>query len=116
MPLNPNDNQGVRFCWEDVRKGGTCPALTHGLALEPLARVQAAAEGGEAVRGRPRPAPCVASRFVARSAVLKELVVDVQLSRGRVYFWRGEGGSAKNPAERTRAGDGPEGGDWGSHS
>jgi hypothetical protein len=21
LSLNPNDNQGVRFCWEDVRKG-----------------------------------------------------------------------------------------------
>ncbi len=31
-----------------------------------------------------------ASRFVARSAVLKELVAKVELSRGRVYFWRGD--------------------------
>jgi hypothetical protein len=31
-----------------------------------------------------------ASRFVARSAVLKDLVAEVQLARGRVYFWRGE--------------------------
>jgi hypothetical protein len=23
LSLNPNDNQGVRFCWEDVRKGRT---------------------------------------------------------------------------------------------
>jgi hypothetical protein len=21
LSLNPNDNQGVRFCWNDVRKG-----------------------------------------------------------------------------------------------
>ena len=23
LSLNPNDNQGVRFCWEDLRKGRT---------------------------------------------------------------------------------------------
>jgi hypothetical protein len=30
-------------------------------------------------------------RLVARSAVLKELVAEVELLPGRVYFWRGEG-------------------------
>lgn len=27
LSLNPNDNQGVRFCWEDVRKGRSWEAL-----------------------------------------------------------------------------------------
>jgi hypothetical protein len=30
-----------------------------------------------------------AARFVAKSPVLKELVADVTLARGRIYFWRG---------------------------
>ena len=28
LSLNPNDNQGVRFCWEDVRKGRGWPRRT----------------------------------------------------------------------------------------
>jgi hypothetical protein len=59
-----------------------------------------------------------ASRFVARSAVLKELVADVQLSRGRVYFWRGEGDlmARVTPLSRqTQLLEAPRGNGWTEH-
>ncbi|HEX7479967.1 MAG TPA: hypothetical protein VF331_19345 [Polyangiales bacterium] len=33
---------------------------------------------------------CTTAKFVEESAVLRELVDDVQLSRGRIYFWRAD--------------------------
>jgi hypothetical protein len=60
----------------------------------------------------------LASRFVARSAVLEDLVAEVQLARGRIYFWRGEDDlmARVTPlSRRTLLLEEPRGNGWSEH-
>jgi len=51
LALNPNDNQGVRFCWFDVREGTTWEAAQAREALEATQRAEAVRQ----VRAEPSP-------------------------------------------------------------